>query len=176
MDHEQNVEQIEENSISPESGVLSISEPKEKSDDVEKSDDTSPLIDECETKVKPSEMTITSESDLFLKWESLEDIVKRVISEKKISNLHIVSSSDRQQTQFSFSVQFDLVEDLVIELQNNGLGQLENTSLSVFPASIHVSEDTRIKPEKSESVIEEKMDKFYSSIKSRLLVSEVIAR
>ena len=43
-------------------------------------------------------------------------------------------------------------------------------------AGIHVSEETRIKPEKTESVIEEKMDKFYSSIKSRLLVSEVIAR
>ena len=126
----------------------------------------------------------------FLKWESLEledivsrereesleDIVNRVISDRQISNLHIMSSSDNQQTRVSFSVQFDLVEDLVIELQNNGLGQLENTSLSVFPASIHVSEDTRIKPEKSESVIEEKMDKFYSSIKSRLLVSEVIAR
>ena len=39
-----------------------------------------------------------------------------------------------------------------------------------------MSEETRIKPEKTESVIEEKMDKFYSSIKSRLLVSEVIAR
>ena len=147
-------------------------------DDVEKSEDkvTSPLIEESETQEKPSEMTITSESDLFLKWESLEDIVKRVLEERKISNLHIVSSTDKQQTQFSFSVQFEEVEDLLIQLQNNGLGQLEKTSLSVFPSSIHVSEETRLKPEKSESVMEEKMDKFYSSIKSRLLVSEVIAR
>ena len=136
MDLEKNVEveqQTEENSISTESARLST-EPREKSD-VEKSDDTSPLIEECETTEKPSEMTITSEAELFLKWESLEDIVKRVISERKITNLHTVSSTDHQQTQFSFSVPFDQVEDLLIDLQNNGLGQLENTSLSVFPSS-----------------------------------------
>ena len=162
-----------EKSISTESARQST-EPREKSDD-ENSDATSPLIESGETEETPAEMTVTSEAE-FLTWESLEDIVKRVISERQITNLHIVSSTDRQQTQFSFSVQFDQVEDLVIELQNNGLGQLENTSLSVFPSSIHVSEDTRVKPEKTESVIEEKMDKFYSSIKSRLMVSEVIAR
>ena len=52
--------------------------------------------------------------------ESLEDIVKRVISERKITNLHIVSSADLQQTQISFSVPFDQVEDLVLKLQNLG--------------------------------------------------------
>ena len=136
VDQEQNVDQeeTEENSTESATAPLSTTEPQHKSD-VEKSDDTSPLIEECETTEKPSEMTITSEAELFLKWESLEDIVKRVISERKITNLHTVSSTDHQQTQFSFSVPFDQVEDLLIDLQNNGLGQLENTSLSVFPSS-----------------------------------------
>ena len=171
LDLEQSVETEQTEESSTQSTPLTP-EARETEEDKE----TSKLIEECETKEKRSEMTVTSESDVFLKWESLEDIVKRVISERKITNLHIVSSTDQQQTQFSFSVQFEEVEDLVIDLQNNGLGQLENTSLSVFPSSIHVSEDTRLKPEKTESVMEEKMDKFYSSIKSRLLVSEVIAR
>ena len=112
----------------------------------------------------------------ILLWNEHSNENASVSNTIKISNLHIVSSTDKQQTQFSFSVQFEEVEDLLIQLQNNGLGQLEKTSLSVFPSSIHVSEETRLKPEKSESVMEEKMDKFYSSIKSRLLVSEVIAR
>ena len=172
LDLEQSVETEQTAESSTQSTPLTP-EAREKNDEDK---ENSKLIEECETKEKRSEMTVTSESDVFLKWESLEDIVKRVISERKITNLHIVSSTDQQQTQFSFSVQFEEVEDLVIDLQNNGLGQLENTSLSVFPSSIHVSEDTRLKPEKTESVMEEKMDKFYSSIKSRLLVSEVIAR
>ena len=103
----------------------------------------------------------------------MEDIVRRVIAQREISSLHIVSTADKMQTQFSFFVPFDVVEDLILELQNNGLGQLDNTSLSVFPSSIHVSEDTRAKPEKTESVIEDKMDKFYSSIKSRLVPKQI---
>ena len=139
----------------------------DKSDNREKS----PLIEETVIKEKPSEMTV--KSDAFLEWESLEDIVTRVIAQREISSLHIVSTADKMQTQFSFCVPFDLVEDLILELQNNGLGQLDNTSLSVFPSSIHVSEDTRAKPEKTESVIEDKMDKFYSSIKSRLVPKQI---
>ena len=139
----------------------------DKSDNREKS----PLIEETVIKEKPSEMTV--KSDAFLEWESLEDIVTRVIAQREISSLHIVSSTDKMQTQFSFFVPFDVVEDLILELQNNGLGQLDNTSLSVFPSSIHVSEDTRAKPEKTESVIEDKMDKFYSSIKSRLVPKHI---
>ena len=122
-------------------------------------------------KEKPSEMTVMDKPEVFLEWESLEDIVRRVIAQREISSLHtVVSSTDGKQTQFSFCVPFDQVEDLLLELQNNGLGQLDHTSLSVFPSSIHVSDNTMKKPEKSESVIEDKMDKFYSSIKSRLEV------
>ena len=122
-------------------------------------------------KEKPSEMTVMDKPEVFLEWESLEDIVRRVIAQREISSLHtVVSSTDGKQTQFSFCVPFDQVEDLLLELQNNGLGQLDHTSLSVFPSSIHVSDNTMKKPEKSESVIEDKRAKFYSSIKSRLEV------
>ena len=101
--------------------------------------------------------------------EALEDVVTRVLSEHEISNLHVLTSTDKRHTQFNFCVPFEKVEDLVLELQGCGVGQLEGSSLSVFPSSIHVSEETRKKPDKSESVIEDKMEKFYSSIKSRLV-------
>ena len=64
--------------------------------------------------------------------ESLEDTVKRVISERKITNLHIVSSTDHQQTQISFSVKFDQVEDLVLQLQNLGKSYLAKLSIRIF--------------------------------------------
>ena len=119
---------------------------------------------------------LTQNSDSFLKWETMEDIVKRVIAKKPISSLHIVSSNDKKQTQISFCVSFDQVEDLLLELQNNGIGQVEQTSISVFPSSIHVSLDRQEDNNTQETVAEAKMDKFYSTIKSRLLVSEVMAR
>ena len=166
------VTKVEEEAVTPD---LAESRPDDvplEKGDHKKSDEEegAALIEETETREKPSEMTVTDKSEVFLEWESLEDIVRRVITQREISSLHVVSSTDGRQTQFSFCVPFDQVEDLLLELQNNGLGQLDHTSLSVFPSSIHVSDNTMKKPEKSESVIEDKMDKFYSSIKSRLEV------
>ena len=120
--------------------------------------------------------TITQSSGDFLKWEATEDIVKRVIAEKPIGSLHIVNSVDKKQTQISFCVCFDQVEDLLLELQNNGIGQVDHSSISVFPSSIHVSPDNEDSKEPEPATAEAKMDKFYSTIKSRLLVSEVKLR
>ena len=55
---------------------------------------------------------------------------------------------------------------------------------SVFPATIHVALNKKLRDdaeigeaaEARRSVVEDKMEKFYSSVKSRLLVGEVIAR
>ena len=53
---------------------------------------------------------------------------------------------------------------------------------SVFPATIHVALDKKLREnadrveEAARTSVEDKMEKFYSSIKSRLLVSEVMAR
>ena len=167
------VTKVEEEAVTPD---LAESRPDDvplEKGDHKKSDDEegAALIEETEMKEKPSEMTVTDKPEVFLEWESLEDIVRRVIAQREISSLHtVVSSTDGKQTQFSFCVPFDQVEDLLLELQNTGLGQLDSTSLSVFPSSIHVSNNILKKPEKSESVIEDKRAKFYSSIKSRLEV------
>ena len=53
---------------------------------------------------------------------------------------------------------------------------------SVSPATIHVALDKKLREnadrveEAARTSVEDKMEKFYSSIKSRLLVSEVMAR
>jgi hypothetical protein len=64
---------------------------------------------------------------------------------------------------------------MLLDLQTLGIGHKENTSVSAIPASLHHSLDKG--SEKYEEAVQEaKLDKFYSTIKSRLLVSEVIAR
>ena len=56
-------------------------------------------------------------------------------------------------------------------------------TISVLPASLHVALNKKQQQEEEmaeagarTSVLEDKMEKFYSTIKSRLLVSEVMAR
>ena len=67
--------------------------------------------------------------DAFLELETMEDIVNRVIKDKDIASLHIVSSHDSKQTQFSFCVSLDRVEDILLELQSNGIGQAEQCTI-----------------------------------------------
>jgi uncharacterized hydrophobic protein (TIGR00341 family) len=137
--------------------------------------DSTPLIAPTLTVNEDSENDLTVGSEAFLEWESLEDIVKKVIASKNVSSVHIIHNSDNTQTQISFCVPFEDVETLLLELQNQGVGRMDNSSVSVVPASIHCSQDQGYK-ERENAVQEAKLDKFYSSIKSRLLVSEVIAR
>ena len=68
------------------------------------------------------------EEDL-LELETMEEIVKRVIKDKNIISLHIISSHDDKQTQISFCVTFDRVEDILLELQSNGIGQAEQCTI-----------------------------------------------
>ena len=75
--------------------------------------------------------------DAFLELETMEDIVRRVIKDKDIASLHIVSSHDDKQTQFSFSVTLDRVEDILIELQSNGIGKAEQCTIRFVKHSLN---------------------------------------
>ena len=75
--------------------------------------------------------------DAFLELETMEDIVRRVIKDKDIASLHIVSSDDDKQTQFSFSVTLDRVEDILIELQSNGIGNAEHCTIRFVKHSLN---------------------------------------
>ena len=66
--------------------------------------------------------------------------------------------------------------------ESKGIYLLQCT-ISVLPASLHVALNKKQQEEEEmaemgarTSVLEDKMEKFYSTIKSRLLVSEVMAR
>jgi len=111
----------------------------------------------------------------FLEWEPIEVITLRFLAGKNINPLHVVQSCDGTHTQISFSVPLDQVELLLLELQSQGVGHTKGSSLTVLPASIHCSL-TEKKQMEGEIERQDKMNKFYSSIKSRLLVSEVVAR
>ena len=67
----------------------------------------------------------------ILELETMEDIVKRLLANRNIRDLHIVSSADSKQTQISFCVGLDQVEDLLLELQRNGIGQAEQVQCAV---------------------------------------------
>jgi len=155
--------------------VVNSSEEVQNNGEFETENDSAPLIPPALTVNEDSENELTVHSDAFLEWESLEDIVKKVISTKCATSVHIIHSSDNTQTQISFCVAFEEVENLLLDLQNHGIGRVEHSSISVIPASIHYSLDQGSK-ENENAAQEAKLDKFYSSIKSRLLVSEVIAR
>ena len=166
---------FEESSLQPNVAVNPIEDLMQNDKDFETDNDSTPLIPPTLIVNEDAENDLTANSEAFLEWESLEDIVKKVISSKNISSPHTIHNSDNTQTQLSFCVPFEEVENLVLELQNQGVGRLEQSSVSVIPASIHYSQGQGGK-EKEDAAQEAKIDKFYSSIKSRLLVSEVIAR
>ena len=63
--------------------------------------------------------------------------VKEDGDSKDIASLHIVSSDDNKQTQFSFSVTLDRVEDILIELQSNGIGNAEHCTIRFVKHSLN---------------------------------------
>jgi len=126
--------------------------------------------------------TINSKEQVpLLEWEPKEEEVKSLLRKHKVEPVHVVSTVDGAKTQISFCVPFDQVEGLSLELQRLcGIGHTEDTSLSILPISMHCSTDAKKDSSEEDSnetpEVEAKVEKFYSSIKSRLLVSEVVAR
>ncbi|GAB1600419.1 uncharacterized protein LOC115215061 [Argonauta hians] len=68
------------------------------------------------------------------------------------------------------------IEDILKKLMSVGIGQkLKESSISVFPASMHVETfDEKSSQEKKESLNKENESKFRKSVKSRLVVEQVV--
>ena len=49
-------------------------------------------------KEKPSEMTVMDKPEVFLEWESLEDIVRRVIAQREISGTFLHTFLEMAET------------------------------------------------------------------------------
>lgn len=102
--------------------------------------------------------------------EPLEHCVRRVVAQLQISPVVFELTEDRQHGCLRFCIPSSLVEQALCELQCVGVGRQRGTSLSVLPLSMHFAPLT-VKSEENKV----KLDKFYASIKSRLIVAEVIA-
>lgn len=123
----------------------------------------------------PDDREVEKSTMAFLDWEPMEDLCRKLLDLKKISPVSVQHSLDKTQVLFSFCVPYDLIELILLEFHNQGIGQTSESSISVVPSSVHYS--THPPPVLDEAENQDaKMDRFYSSVKSRLLVAEVIAR
>ena len=95
-------------------------------------------------------------------------------------NPRTTKTNDGHYTQFSIFLENYKVERLILLLQANGIGSTENTSVSVIPASVHLEVPTEEKirgsNDKRQEGLDDKIKKFYSTIKSRVTVAEVVKR
>ena len=99
--------------------------------------------------------------------ESLDDLFKLI----NIIQYTCVYSNDRKFKLVSLICSGSEVEELLIQLKNRGIGVDELTDVSVVPTSIHISGSAAKKSDENN-----KMERFYNSVKSRLLVTEVVSR
>eukprot|EP00096_Caligus_rogercresseyi_P003375 TRINITY_DN1629_c0_g1_i4.p1 TRINITY_DN1629_c0_g1~~TRINITY_DN1629_c0_g1_i4.p1 ORF type:complete len:362 (+),score=66.79 TRINITY_DN1629_c0_g1_i4:112-1197(+) len=113
--------------------------------------------------------------------------------EKDLKNVRFIKkpSEDGSFILYSFQVKSSAVESILIQLTRRGIGTDEDTSVSVVPEQINLGcirsiaasrntlseegSDAQIKEENG-SDENDKSLKFYQTVKSRLMVTEVISR
>lgn len=141
------------------------------------------------------QMSVTSKGSMeLLETSCREDTIQEVLGILKIKHFTTQSSSNGRYILTTFCLPSNQVEIALICLQQHGIGNNNFTSVSVVPSSIHLrgeallsglpdildkggrpSSESIKKGEEAEK-LENKIEKFYSSIKSRMLVAEVVAR
>ena len=113
------------------------------------------------------------------------EVMKTVLSILQVKRF-IQQEANDGYTIFQFQTDdSEDVETALITLQRHGIGSRWGTSISVVPASIHIqqsdpvlSKDEDCEPPLSDTdaSFETNIKNFYSSIKSRLIVAEVVSR
>jgi len=114
----------------------------------------------------------STNQETFPQKSDVETPVRQIISKYVKLPLLLEVTEDGNHASFRFCVPSNYVELILCELQGVGIGRVEGSSMSVLPLSIHYS------PSMLEERVDhkEKLDKFYASIKSRMIVAEVVAR
>lgn len=125
---------------------------------------------------------------LDYEFTSLEEMVKDVMSTLRIRNYTSQLSAGGRYILYTFCVPGGKTEIALICLQQHGIGNNEYTSVSVIPSSIQLKGD-HVLEEPSQDALEEKqfnerpidlsklenrIANFYKSVKSRLLVAQVV--
>jgi len=121
--------------------------------------------------------------DLLLKQNGISYVNKTVGSSPKSGDLN---NSEESNILIQIFVPELILEDILIGLQKCGVGVVTGTGLSLIPTVVNYFGEDNDEPDYSSpqtttqrsisSSKEYRMDKFYKSIKSRLIVAEVIKR
>ncbi|XP_023322708.1 uncharacterized protein LOC111697066 isoform X1 [Eurytemora carolleeae] len=111
----------------------------------------------------------------FLELEPMQDVCENILKKLEITPVTVQPSIDNKQVLFTFVVPYDLVEAVLLEFQNQGIGSTGESTISVVPSGIHFSTQENYDIDSKEEE-DDDFEKFYTSVKSRLLVAEVIAR
>ncbi|XP_071118022.1 uncharacterized protein [Haliotis cracherodii] len=115
--------------------------------------------------------------------DSLKDRLQETLVSLQIDNAVWQTSLQENIVQVSFVEESGLrCEEIITRLSNIGIGRFTNTTLSVFPTSIHLryepapSEEFEVSDKVEANYIsrEEKEHEFRDSIKSRLVVAQVV--
>ena len=154
------------------------------SDSDSDSDDPPPTLDLNNRSL----LTAKASVDL-VESSSLEEIFQMVLRMLKIKHFTSQRSSNGKYILTSFCLPSNQVEIALICLQQHGIGNNDYTSVSVIQSSIQLrGEDVMNVPEDNrpsailgkklseQGKLERKIETFYMSIKSRMLVAEVVAR
>lgn len=133
----------------------------------------------------------------WVEFASLQDRLQLAMETLKIKHYTKQNTGSGQYLLYSFCVPEDKTETILICLQRHGIGSNAQSSISLMTSPVQLGEELFLddpeeifqesdeknakrhstKSDRSEtSKLEQKVDKFYNSIKSRMLVAEVVAR
>ena len=125
----------------------------------------------------PGHMDLVEETTIE---ETVNELLE-ILNVKSRSTVHTSQNGNFKLVQFC--IPSGDVEPTLIRMQQFGIGNRDYTSVSVFPASIHFEsglqwDQNSFANEADEEVtrFEKAVGRFYSSVKSRLLVDQVNAR
>ncbi|XP_029639979.1 uncharacterized protein LOC115215006 [Octopus sinensis] len=112
----------------------------------------------------------------FIPKETPETMVKDILEESSVKNDIWTDSDAYKQITFIDCGAPARIEYILKRLMAIGIGQkLKDSSISVFPASIHVETfDPKNSKEESNSIKKENESNFKKSVKSRLVVAQVV--
>ncbi|KAK3612573.1 hypothetical protein CHS0354_042074 [Potamilus streckersoni] len=161
--------------IKRETSALMTVESTKQSDKLERKECTAFVEDEegkDEDKHDKGDMTI------FMKREPISQQICLMLKDFGVKNACVQKSFDEKFNMVTFVADSGVVEAIILKLKSLGIGSTAGTSLSVLPASIHIMEEDDEVSEDMEFVSDfsnEKESSFKKSIKSRLVVHQVVS-
>ncbi|KAL3869085.1 hypothetical protein ACJMK2_041811 [Sinanodonta woodiana] len=131
-------------------------------------------VEEEENEDKHDEEDMT----IFMKREPISQQICIMLKDFGVKNACVQKSFDNKFIMVTFVADNGVVEAIILKLKSLGIGSTAGTSLSVLPTSIHIKEEEE---EEAEDVdfgsdySNEKESSFKKSIKSRLVVHQVVS-